>query len=107
MYDIFNVQSFFLVFREALEAVIVVSVLLACVKQSIGNKNPAVTKKLVRQIWFGTFGGIFICLAIGCAFIGAYYSLKNDIWSKTEDLYEGIMCMIATILITMIGLALL
>lgn len=107
MNDIFNVQIFFVVFREALEAVIVVSVLLAFVKQSIGNKNPAVTKKLVRQIWFGTFGGIFICLAIGCAFIGAYYSLKNDIWSKTEDLYEGIMCMIATILITMMGIAML
>lgn len=107
MNDIFNVQIFFVVFREALEAVIVVSVLLAFVKQSIGSKNPEITKKLVRQIWFGTFAGIFICLAIGCAFIGAYYSLKNDIWSRTEDLYEGIMCMIATILITMMGIAML
>lgn len=107
MNDIFNVQIFFVVFREALEAVIVVSVLLAFVKQSIGSKNPEITKKLVRQIWFGTFAGIFICLVIGCAFIGAYYSLKNDIWSRTEDLYEGIMCMIATILITMMGIAML
>lgn len=107
MNDIFNVQIFFVVFREALEAVIVVSVLLAFVKQSIGNKSPDVSKKLVRQIWIGTFSGIFICLAIGCAFIGAYYSLKNDIWTKTEDLYEGIMCLIATILITGMGVAML
>lgn len=107
MADVFNVQIFFVVFREALEAVIVVSVLLAFVKQSIGNKNPEITKKLVRQIWIGTFSGIFICLCIGCAFIGAYYSLNNDIWSRTEDLYEGIMCLIATILITMMGIAML
>lgn len=107
MNDIFNVQIFFVVFREALEAVIVISVLLAFVKQSIGDKNPRVTKKLIRQIWFGAISGIFICLAIGCAFIGAYYSLNNDIWTRTEDLYEGIMCLIATILITMMGVAML
>lgn len=107
MNDLFNVQIFFVVFREALEAVIVVSVLLAFVRQSIGDRNPEVSKKLVRQIWIGTFSGIFLCLAIGCAFIGAYYSLKNDIWSKTEDLYEGIMCLIATILITGMGVAML
>lgn len=107
MSDLFNVQIFFVVFREALEAVIVVSVLLAFIKQSIGAKNPEVTKQLVRHVWIGTFSGIFICLCIGCAFIGAYYSLKTDIWSKTEDLYEGIMCLIACILITVMGLAML
>ena len=107
MNDIFNVQIFFVVFREALEAVIVISVLLAFVKQSIGEKNPQVTKKLVKQIWFGAITGIIICIAIGCAFIGAYYSLKKDIWTKTEDLYEGIMCLIATILITAMGIAML
>lgn len=107
MNDIFNIQIFFVVFREALEAVIVISVLLAFVKQSIGNKSPQVTKQLVRQIWFGAFAGIFICIAIGGAFIGAYYSLKNDIWTRTEDLYEGIMCIIATVLITGMGVAML
>lgn len=107
MNDVFNVQIFFVVFREALEAVIVISVLLAFVKQSIGNKSPEVKKQLVRQIWFGAAAGIIICIAIGCAFIGAYYSLKNDIWTKTEDLYEGIMCIIATVLITGMGVAML
>ncbi|GMM28781.1 high-affinity iron permease [Martiniozyma asiatica (nom. inval.)] len=107
MNDLFNVQIFFVVFREALEAVIVVSVLLAFVNQSLGSKSPEIRKRLVRQIWFGTFAGIFICIAIGAGFIAAYYTLQNDYWARTEDLYEGIMCIIATILISLMGIAML
>ena len=39
MVDVFNVQIFFIVFRESLEAIIVVSVLLAFVKQSMGGSS--------------------------------------------------------------------
>lgn len=109
MVNVFNVQIFFVVFRESLEAVVVVSVLLAFLKQGLGgsNEDPVVYKKLVRQVWLGSVIGVVVCLIIGCAFIGAFYSLKNDIWSKSEDLWEGIFCIIATVLISLMGIAML
>lgn len=109
MVDVFNVQIFFVVFRESLEAVVIVSVLLAFLKQGLGGAttDPVVYKKLVRQVWLGSIIGVFVCLVVGCAFIGAFYSLGNDVWSKSEDLWEGIFCIIATVLISMMGIAML
>lgn len=109
MVNVFNVQIFFVVFRESLEAVVVVSVLLAFLKQGLGGseENPAVYKKLVRQVWLGSVLGVLLCLIIGCAFIGAFYSLKNDIWARSEDIWEGVFCIIATVLISLMGIAML
>lgn len=109
MVDVFNVQIFFVVFRETLEAVVVVSVLLAFLKQGLGGStdDPVVYKKLKRQVWLGAILGVVICLILGCAFIGAFYSLGKDIWASSEDLWEGIFCIIATVLISMMGIAML
>lgn len=109
MVDVFNVQIFFVVFRETLEAVVVVSVLLAFLKQGLGKAtdDPVVYKRLRRQVWVGSILGVFVCLVIGCAFIGAFYSLGKDIWASSEDLWEGIFCIIATVLISMMGIAML
>lgn len=109
MVDVFNVQIFFVVFRETLEAVVVVSVLLAFLKQGLGGStdDPIVYKKLKRQVWLGAILGVVICLILGCAFIGAFYSLGKDIWASSEDLWEGIFCIIATVLISMMGIAML
>lgn len=43
---VFNVAVFFVVFRECLEAVIIVSVLLSFLKQSIGTQDMKTYKKL-------------------------------------------------------------
>lgn len=109
MVNVFNVQIFFIVFREALEAIVVVSVLLAFLKQGLGQatEDPVVYKRLVRQVWFGSILGVILCLILGCAFIGAFYSLKNDIWAKSEDIWEGVFCIIATVLISLMGIAML
>lgn len=109
MVDVFNVQIFFVVFRETLEAVVVVSVLLAFLKQGLGGStdDPVVYKKLKRQVWLGAILGVVVCLILGCAFIGAFYSLGKDIWASSEDLWEGIFCIIATVLISLMGIAML
>ncbi|CUS22672.1 LAQU0S06e03378g1_1 [Lachancea quebecensis] len=104
---VFNVSVFFVVFRECLEAVVIVSVLLSFLKQSIGTQDLSVYKKLRKQVWIGVASGLFICLAIGGGFIGAYYSLQNDIFGNAEDLWEGVFCMIATIMISVMGIAML
>lgn len=104
---VFNVAVFFVVFRECLEAVIVISVLLSFLKQAIGDQDRDLHRKLVKQVWVGAFAGFFICLVIGAGFIGAYYSLQKDIFGDSEDLWEGIFCMIATVMISVMGLAML
>ncbi|RAH69921.1 FTR1 family protein [Aspergillus aculeatinus CBS 121060] len=109
MVNVFAVQVFFIVFRECLEAVIIVSVLLAFLKQSLGqpHQDQGIYKRLVRQVWTGSITGIVCCLIIGGAFIGVFYGLGHDIWSNAEDLWEGIFYLIATVIVTVMGLALL
>ncbi len=109
MVNVFAPQIFFIVFRETLEAVIVVSVLLAFLKQGLGKAtdDPVIYKRLRKQVWWGAILGVVLCLILGGAFIGTFYSLGNDIWSKSEDLWEGIFSLIATIIITIMGIAML
>jgi high-affinity Fe2+/Pb2+ permease len=49
-----DLQVFFVVLRESLEAGIIVSVLLAFIKKTLGGPedDPKVYKKLVRQVRF-------------------------------------------------------
>lgn len=50
--DVFAVPVFFIVFRETLETAVIVSVLLAFLKQTLDgpNRDVSVYKKLVRQV---------------------------------------------------------
>jgi len=109
MPNVFAPQIFFIVFRECLEAVIVVSVLLSFLRQSLGqpDQDQKIYKRLVKQVWMGSILGVVICMIIGGAFIGVFYGLGHDIWSESEDLWEGIFYLIACIIITIMGLALL
>ncbi|CAH0046456.1 unnamed protein product [Clonostachys solani] len=107
--NVFAVQSFFIVFRECLEATIILSVLFSFLKQCLGgpDQDHAVYKRLVKQVWAGAAAGVVVCLILGGAFIGVFYGLGKDIWSKSEDLWEGIFYLIATVIISIMGLALL
>ncbi|MCJ1265119.1 hypothetical protein MMC22_004994 [Lobaria immixta] len=108
MVNVFAVPVFFILFRETLETSIIVSVLLTFLKQSIGPERDAVTyKKLVRQVWVGTAIGLAICLVIGCGMIGAFYGLGKDKWAGTENIWEGTFALVASIIITLMGAALL
>jgi high-affinity iron transporter len=109
MVKVFAPQVFFIVFRECLEAVIIVSVLLSFLKQCLGqpDQDQNVYKQLRRQVWAGSISGIVVCLIIGGAFIGVFYGVGRDIWSESEDLWEGIFYLVATVIITIMGLALL
>ena len=104
--DLFSVPVYFIVFRECLEASIIVAVLLAFVDRAVGD-DQVTKRRLNRQIWFGAGIGLLICLILGGAFIGAFYSLQKDIWGQSEELWECIFSIIATVIITIMGLALL
>ena len=109
MVNVFAVELFFIVFRQCLEVIILLSVLFSFLKQCLGqpDQDQVAYKRLRRQVWFGTFTGIGLCLVIGGAFIGVFYRLGTDIWSQAEDLWIGIFYLIATIILTVVGIALL
>jgi high-affinity iron transporter len=58
-------------------------------------------------VWWGIGIGLVIVVIIGGGMIGAFYGLGKDIFSKTEDLWEGIFGIIASVIITIMGAALL
>jgi high-affinity iron transporter len=91
-----------------LETSIIVSVLLAFLKQTLGpDRDPQVYKKLLKQVWLGVASGLLIVIIIGCGMIGAFYGLQKDAFAPTENLWEGIFGLIASIIITLMGAALL
>ncbi|CAO3626081.1 unnamed protein product [Cunninghamella blakesleeana] len=104
--DLFNVPVFFILFRETTEAAIIVSVLLSFLKKTFDDNGP-VYKRLRNQVWIGSCIGLLICLCIGAAFIAVWYTVLNDIWGNSEDIWEGVFSLIAVIMITVMGLAML
>ncbi|RFU33811.1 hypothetical protein B7463_g2575, partial [Scytalidium lignicola] len=107
--NVFAVPVFFIVFRETLETSIIVAVLLAFLKQTCYNPDQDITvyRRLVRQVWIGTITGFLITLAIGGGLIGAFYHLGRDHWASTEYYWEAAFSILASIIITLMGAALL
>lgn len=84
------------------------SVLLSFLKQTVGpERDRAMYVRLRKQVWTGVGLGLFVCLLIGAGFIGAFYGFGRDHFGSTEDLWEGVFGLIATIIITLMGAALL
>jgi high-affinity iron transporter len=51
--------------------------------------------------------GLLTVLIIGGGMIGAFYGLNKDAFAQTEDVWEGAFALIASIIITLMGAALL
>lgn len=119
---------FFICFRETLECSIIVSVLLAFLKQTLGPDHDAqIRKKLVRQvligslrcalfsmnlltvsqIWWGIGLGVFVCLVVAAGIIGTFYTVGRNAFESAEYIYEGVFSLVAAIIITLMGAALL
>ncbi|KAI7869585.1 high-affinity iron permease [Spinellus fusiger] len=104
--DLFDVPIFFILFRETTEAAIIVSVLLSFL-QNMFEKDSPIYKRLRNQVWIGASVGLLLCLCIGAAFIAVWYTVLRDLWGDSEYIWEGVFSLIATILITVMGLAML
>ncbi|KAJ2778190.1 high-affinity iron permease [Coemansia javaensis] len=106
MANVFNVAIFFILFRETLEAAVIISVMQSFCRQVFAD-DPVSYRRARKQIWVGAAAGGAICLAIGAAFIAVFYTLANDLWQKAENLWEGIFCLIAAVMITAMGIGML
>ncbi|KAK0389313.1 hypothetical protein NLU13_2888 [Sarocladium strictum] len=96
---VFAVPIFLVVFRETLETVIIVSVLLAFLKQTLDA--------LRRQVWVGMLSGFLICLIVAAALIGTFYGIGQNKWEANEYYVEGAFSLFAALIITVMGVALL
>ncbi|KAF8882183.1 iron permease FTR1 [Gymnopilus junonius] len=64
-------------------------------------------RKLRIQIFSGAALGLFLALAIGAAFIAVWFTKAADLWSKSEELWEGIFEIIACLMIFIMGMTML
>lgn len=58
-------------------------------------------------MWIGVVAGLAICICIGAGLIGCFYALGVDKFSATEDVWEGAFGIVASVIITIMGAALL
>ncbi|GAA5920792.1 hypothetical protein JCM1841_005098 [Sporobolomyces salmonicolor] len=118
MPNIFSIPIFFIVFREVVEAGIVVATLLSLVDNLSGQDEPQgeggspsaqqlLRKRMRWMIWAGALSGLGIAVCIGAAFIAVFFTTLSDLWSKSEDLWEGVFSLIACILIYVMGMGML
>lgn len=121
--DYFSVQVFFIVLRETIELAIIISVLLAFVTKSLNpptsdsetsvidhltkESNRTLLQKLRLQIWAGGLAGFVVCLFVGTIILAVFYTLGNDLWASTEHYWEGMFSIVASIIISLMGIKIL
>ncbi|GJJ76600.1 high-affinity iron transporter [Entomortierella parvispora] len=104
--DYFSLPIFFIVFRETTEASIIVSVLLSFLSQVLTTDH-AIKRRLQRQVWAGALIGLLISLAIGAAFIVVWNKYGSNLWASNESIWEGSFSLLAVVMITIMGVAML
>lgn len=67
----------------------------------------SIYRKLVIQVWVGAALGLLICLLLGSFFVYAFYHLGQDLWGATEKLWEATFSILACLIITFMGAAML
>ena len=90
----FSLAAFFLVFREVLEACLVVGVVLAYL-----NRTGAT--QLRRYVWIGAGAGASTSVIIGSIFVGVYYSRREQLFrGRAEHIFEGVTFLLACALLS-------
>ncbi|KAF9143212.1 high-affinity iron permease [Mortierella sp. GBA39] len=106
MGSLFSVPIYFVIFRETTEAAVIVSVLLSFLSQVLVGDDQ-MRKRLSRQVWAGTALGLLISIAIGAAFIVVWNKYGNNLWANSEGIWVGVFSLVAVVMITVMGMAML
>ncbi|KAL3698626.1 hypothetical protein R1sor_012702 [Riccia sorocarpa] len=101
MVEVFSVPAFFILFRETLEASIILSVMLSLLDKVVPEKG--MRRKLQKQVWLGVVIGVLLSLCGAAIFLSLYYTVAKEAWDKSEPLWEGILGLIAVVLITVMA----
>eukprot|EP00633_Aureoumbra_lagunensis_P003498 CAMPEP_0197301794 /NCGR_PEP_ID=MMETSP0890-20130614/50624_1 /TAXON_ID=44058 ORGANISM="Aureoumbra lagunensis, Strain CCMP1510" /NCGR_SAMPLE_ID=MMETSP0890 /ASSEMBLY_ACC=CAM_ASM_000533 /LENGTH=1198 /DNA_ID=CAMNT_0042781187 /DNA_START=143 /DNA_END=3739 /DNA_ORIENTATION=- len=92
-FDFVCIPMVIIVFRETLEAAVLVAVLL----QYLDRKGQP---QLKRDVWLGTGLGGLLSVFLACIILSIYYTQRNKLGSSTANLVEGIMLGVASIVIS-------
>lgn len=64
-------------------------------------------KYLRMQVWLGGLMGLVSCLIIGSVILSVFYVIGNDLWSITEHYWEGTFSIVASVIISVMGIKIL
>ncbi|CAM9234162.1 unnamed protein product, partial [Discosporangium mesarthrocarpum] len=93
----FSVPAFFIKFRETIEAVVIISVLLRFLEKID-------RKELKPAVWKGSFVGLGLALVFGVGFIIAFYQTSEQFFQgNAEYIFEGILMLFASFIITILS----
>jgi FTR1 family protein len=99
--EYFSVPAFFVCWREAVEACVIIAVLLKFL-------DKVDKRQLRRDVWLGAFAGLAVAIIAGVSLIIAFYAVdKNFFVDKQEQLFEGILTFFASIIITVLAMSML
>ena len=101
MVQLFSVPAFFILFRETLEAAIILSVMFVLIDSIVSDT--AVRRRMKKHVWLGVVLGVVLSMVIATIFISLYYTVAKQAWESSEPLWEGILSLIAVVLITIMG----
>lgn len=101
MVQVFSVPAFFILFRETLEASIILSVMLSLLTKIVEDRT--LRWKMQKQVWAGVAAGVALSLVAAAVFLSLYYTVAKDAWDNSEPLWEGILGTIAVVLITLMA----
>lgn len=96
----FSLVALFILFRETVEASIVVSVLLQFLARSFPH--------LKRQVWWGVAAGVALSIVFGVVFSILFYVAKNNLFTgDSKAIFKGCIAWFAAILMTFLAFAML
>ncbi|CAG8500046.1 12586_t:CDS:2 [Ambispora gerdemannii] len=98
MVYLFDFPAFFILLRQTLECIVILSVLFGFIDQLLPN-NDLLKRKLKRNIWAGIIAGIIVAMLIGVLFVVFYVDARN-LWREIKLIWEGTFYFIIAIIIT-------
>lgn len=97
MSEYFSIAAFLILFREALEASIIIAVLLQMLQKMK-------MLHLKKWVWIGALVGVGISLIFSIVMIIIFYVANTKLFSSQASMiFKGCICYIACILITMVS----
>ena len=101
MVQLFSVPAFFILFRETLEAAIILSVMIVLLDNIVEDR--VLRRRMKKHVWLGVVTGVLLSLAAAAIFISLYYTVAKKARESSEPLWEGILALVAVVLITIMA----
>ena len=95
--ELFNPAALLIVFREVLEACIIISVMLNALHQ-VGGES----KK--KWVWYGAGLGLFVSLVLAVAFVASFWVASQNVFTGyNKSVFQGIFSTFAAVMVTFVA----